>query len=482
MHKAMIFRILGILLMVFSLALIPPLAVSLIYQDQGLIPFLETLAITFVAGAILWYPARNKHQSLRTRDGFVIVALFWLVLTLVGSLPFMLVSELGLNFTDAFFESASGWTTTGSTVITGLDDLPKSLLFYRQLLQWFGGMGLIVLAVAILPMLGIGGMQLYRTEIPGPSKDSKLTPRIAETAKSLWYIYLSLTVTCALAYWVAGMSLFDAVAHSFSTVATGGLSTYDASIGHFNNIAIEIICIVFMILGSINFALHFFTVRSRSIGHYFKDPEFKLMLIIIALATVMCTVILADYSVHEPITAMRYAAFQVVSILTTSGFGIDDFSAWPLFLPVFILFLGFSSGCAGSTVGGVKLIRVILLFKQGSREIKRLIHPNGVFKIKVGGHSVDSRISEAVWGFLSVYVFIYIILMMILMLTGIDMVTSFSAIGATLNNIGPGLGEVAANYKDVNDIAKWVLSIAMILGRLEIFTLLVLLTPAFWRQ
>lgn len=482
MHIAMIFRILGLLLMLFSISLLPPIVVSLIYEDEATRAFIDSLFFNFILGFACWLPVRRERQELRTRDGFVITVLFWGVLTLVGAMPLMISEHPGLSFADAFFESASGWTTTGSTVISGLDNLPPSILFYRQQLQWFGGMGLVVLAVAILPMLGIGGMQLYRAETPGPMKDSKLTPRIAETAKSLWYIYLAMTIACTFAYWICGMNFFDAIGHAFATVSTGGLSTHDASFAYFNSPLIETVAIVFMIMGSINFALHFFALRHASLRHYLQDPEFKLMLWLILLATLLCTLILARGSVYEPLTALRYSLFQVVSIMTTTGFGVADFSIWPLFLPVLVLFLGFSSGCAGSTVGGIKLIRVILVFKQGSREIKRLIHPNGVFPIKVGGKAVDSRVSQAVWGFVSVYVLVYIALMMVLMASGLDMVTAFSAVAATLNNVGPGLGAVAANFGDLNDVAKWTLSFAMLLGRLEIFTILVLLSPTFWRQ
>ena len=482
MHPAIIFRILGILLMVFSIALIPPIFISLIYQDSALNAFITALGITFATGAFFWYPVRARHQELRTRDGFVVTVLFWLVLAISGSLPLMLADNPGLSLTDAFFESMSGWTTTGATVMTGLDDLPQSILFYRQLLQWLGGMGIIVLAVAILPMLGIGGMQLYRAETPGPMKDNKLTPRITETAKTLWYIYLALTVACALGYWGAGMSLFDAVCHAFSTIAIGGFSTHDASMAYFDSGLIESVAIFFMVISAFNFALHFYAWRFRSIRHYLADAEVKTLLSVIGIVAIITVFTLINSHSYEPDEALRFGLFELVSIATTTGFATADFSLWPVFLPFLLFFLAFMGGCAGSTGGGLKVIRVLLIYKQGSRELKRLIHPNAIIPIRLGGRPVDDRIVEAVWGFFSVYLMLYMIMCLLLLATGMDFVSAFSAVGACMNNLGPGLNSVAAHYGDITDFAKWVLSFAMILGRLEIFTLLVLFTPAFWRQ
>lgn len=482
MHPAIIFRILGILLMVFSIALIPPILVSLIYQDSALNAFLSALGITFATGAVFWFPVRRRHQELRTRDGFVVTALFWMVLALSGSLPLMLADSPGLSFTDAFFESLSGWTTTGATVITGIDDLPQSILFYRQLLQWLGGMGIIVLAVAILPMLGIGGMQLYRTETPGPMKDNKLTPRITETAKTLWYIYLALTIACAIGFYLAGMNLFDAICHAFSTVAIGGFSTHDASIGYFDSGPIEAVAIFFMIISAFNFALHFYTWRFRSIKHYFADAEVRTLLAVLLIAGIVTFVTLVTSKSYEPNEALRFGLFELVSIATTTGFATADFSLWPVFLPFLLFFLAFMGGCAGSTGGGLKVIRVLLIYKQGGREMKRLIHPNAIIPIRIGGRPIDDRVVEAVWGFFSVYLILYLIMTILLLATGLDFVTAFSAVGACINNLGPGLGDVSAHYGEITDFAKWVLSFAMLLGRLEIFTLLVLFTPAFWRQ
>jgi trk system potassium uptake protein TrkH len=482
MHFSVIARVLGLLMMIFSFTLVPPMLISLLYQDGTLNAFLYALLITFGIGLVAWFPVRNHKQELKTRDGFIITVLFWLVLAFSGSLPLYLAENPGLSYTDAFFESLSGWTTTGATVITGLGDLPKSILWYRQQLQWLGGMGIIVLAVAVLPMLGIGGMQLFRAETPGPVKDSKLTPRITETAKALWYIYLSLTIACAAAYWFAGMTLFDAIGHSFATVAIGGFSTHDASLGYFNSPTIEAIAMIFMLISVLNFGLHFYAWKNKSIVHYFLDSEFKFLCWVLlggALLTVSALWLTETYTLSE---SFRHGLFQLISISTTTGFGTSGFADWPVFLPVLLFMMAFIGGCAGSTGGGMKVIRVLLIYKQGIREIRRLIHPNAIIPVKINKRSVNDRVLESVWGFFSVYILTYMVMMVALLATGLDHVTAFSAVGACLNNLGPGLGDVAAHYGNISDVAKWILSITMLLGRLEIFTFLVLMSPAFWRN
>jgi len=483
MHAAIIQRIMGQFLMLFSITLLPPVVIDLLYQEDAARAFFYSYLLLLSAGFLLFLPVRKQKNDLRLRDGFVVVVLFWLVLGIAGALPFYLYENLEISITDALFESISGLTTTGATVLIHLDNLPHSILFYRQELQWLGGMGIIVLAVAVMPMLGIGGMQLYKAEAPGPVKDNKLTPRIAETAKALWYIYLGLTVACAAAYWVAGMDLFDAVAHSFSTVAIGGFSTHDASIGYFDNQAIEMVAIFFMFLGAINFALHFSVVRSKSLMPYLRDSEFRLyasLLIIISALSVYALYSQSEY--HDFSEAFREAIFQTVSIATTSGFVTSDYASWPVFIPVLLLFSSFIGGCAGSTGGGIKVIRVLLLIKQGQREMLRLIHPNAQVTVKVGRQPVNNSIIDAIWGFFAAYVALFALMMLILMFNGLDQVTAFSAVAATINNLGPGLGEVSANYASLSDFNKLLLCFSMFLGRLEIFTLLVLLMPAFWRK
>jgi trk system potassium uptake protein TrkH len=473
----------GQFLMLFSITLLPPVVIDLLYQEDAARAFFYSYLLLLSAGFFLYLPVRKQKKDLRLRDGFVVVVMFWLVLGIAGALPLYLYEKLDISIIDAMFESISGLTTTGATVLVNLDSMPHSILFYRQELQWLGGMGIIVLAVAVMPMLGIGGMQLYKAEAPGPVKDNKLTPRIAETAKALWYIYLGLTVACAAAYWVAGMSLFDAVAHSFSTVAIGGFSTHDASIGYFDNQAIEIVAIFFMFLGAINFALHFSVVRSKSLMPYLRDSEFLLYASLLIIISTLSVYALYTQSVyHDFPEAFRQALFQTVSIATTSGFVTSDYASWPVFIPVLLLFSSFIGGCAGSTGGGIKVIRVLLLIKQGQREMLRLIHPNAKVTVKVGRQPVNNSIIDAIWGFFAAYVALFTLMMLILMFNGLDQVTAFSAVAATINNLGPGLGEVSANYASLSDFNKLLLCFSMLLGRLEIFTLLVLLMPAFWRK
>lgn len=481
MHFAVIARVLGVLLMIFSLTLLLPIVVSLWFNDHNYMTFLWGFAVAFSAGMAIWLPVYRSKADLRTRDGFLITALFWLVLATFGAVPLYFSDGLSLSLTDAFFESVSGLTTTGATVITGLDTLPPSILFYRQQLQWFGGIGIIVIAVAILPMLGIGGMQLYRAEAPGPVKDNKLTPRITETAKALFTMYLVFTFACAVAYKVAGMNWFEAICHAFSTIANGGFSTHDASILHFESPAIMMICTVFMLIAGINFALHFFVWREKSISHYVADAELKFYLTWIVIGSVITVAYLASsktFSFHD---SFYLGIFNFVSTMTTAGFA-SNYSSFPSFLPYLLFLFAFLGGCAGSTGGGMKNIRVLLLYKQGMREIHRLIHPNAVISVKVGKITVPDRVIEAVWGFFAMYVVSFAAMFLVLIATGLDLRTAFSAVGACITNLGPGMGEVAAHYGDINSPAKWVLCFAMLLGRLEVFTLLVLLTPAFWRR
>ncbi|WP_417582206.1 TrkH family potassium uptake protein [Nitrincola sp.] len=482
MHYQLTLRVLGILLMLFSLAQIPPIAVSFYFVDGAHRAFISAFFILLFCGFLLWVPFYRVKGELRIRDGFLITVLFWSVLGVFGAIPLYLSPTPDMSLVDSVFESISGLSTTGATVITGLDHLPKSILYYRQQLQWLGGMGIIVLAVAILPMLGIGGMQLFRAEIPGPVKDTKLTPRITETAKALWIIYAILTFLCALAYWLAGMSPFDAIGHSFSTVALGGFSTYDASIGAFNSATIELIAIFFMVLCGMNFALHFFAWRQRSLFHYFGDSEVRFFLSILLLTFVITFSVLLIHETYPPINSLRNAAFMTVSVASTAGFSTGNFAYWPVMLPFMLFVTAFIGGCVGSTGGGMKVIRILLILKQGYRELQRLVHPNAIFPVKLGRRTIPDKVLQAVWGFFSVYLLIFIIMMIALMGTGLDQVTAWSAVGATITNLGPGLGDVANHYGDINSTAKWILCFSMLLGRLEVFTLLVLFTPVFWRR
>ncbi|MGB2079595.1 MAG: TrkH family potassium uptake protein [Vibrio sp.] len=479
-----IIRIVGLLLALFSTTMLAPALVAFIYRDGAGVSFVITFFVLLFCGAFFWFPQRNQKSELKAREGFLIVVLFWVVIGSAGALPFLISDNPDVSVTDAFFESFSALTTTGATTIVGLDALPKAILFYRQMLQWLGGMGIIVLAVAILPILGIGGMQLYRAEIPGPVKDTKMTPRIAGTAKALWYIYLSLTVACALAFWFAGMTAFDAICHSFSTIAIGGFSTHDASMGYFNSPVINMITVVFLLISACNFSLHFAAFSSGGVHpkYYWRDPEFRAFIVIQILLFLLCfAILLANTTGSSTFDTFDQALFQSVSISTTAGFTTTGFSDWPLFLPVLLLFSSFIGGCAGSTGGGLKVIRILLLTLQGGRELKRLIHPKAVFPIKIGDKALPQRVVDAVWGFFSAYALVFVICMLALIAFGMDELSAFSAVAATLNNLGPGLGEVSVHFADVDAGAKWVLIISMLFGRLEVFTLLILFTPTFWK-
>ena len=475
-------RILGTLLMLFSFAQIFPGFLAYFFEEREFVyNFIVTGFVTFLIGCFLFFLASEKNGDLRTKDGFIITIFFWTVLGFFGSIPFYIAELEGVSYIDSLFESISGLTTTGATVLVGLDDMPKSLLFYRQLLQWLGGMGIIVLAVAVLPLLGVGGMQLYKAETPGPLKDSKLTPRITETAKALWFVYLSMTISCSILYKYFGMSWFDSVCHAFSTISIGGFSTHDDSFAFFSNSGLRWTAIIFMVISGINFALHYLAWTKKRIFHYFYDSEVKLYLSLLT-STALITYLTLYFSENIYDEMVVDSVFQAVSIGTTTGFLTSNYSNWPLFVPIMLLIAAFIGACAGSTGGGIKVIRALILIRQGSSEITKLIHPNAVVTIKFGKKSLDPRVSESVWGFFAVYVATFLIILMFLLSQSNDFLTAFSAVGATLNNLGPGLGAVSENYKEITDGSKLALCIAMLLGRLEIFTLLLLFTPAFWRN
>ena len=474
-------RIIGLFLIIFSVTLLAPILLSLWYDDGEFQHFLVSMLVSAGVGGLLYLPAYHSQRDLRVRDGFLVVALFWVLLSVMAAVPLVLGAHL--DWVDALFEAVSGFTTTGATVMSGLDDKPASLLFYRQMIQWLGGMGMIVLAVAILPMLGIGGMQLYRAEAPGPMKDEKMTPRLAHTAQLLWRIYVGLTVACALAYWMAGMSWFDAISHSLSTVSTGGFSTHDASLGYFKSEPIESIAIVFMLAGAINFSIHYLAWRDRSLAAYWRDPEVRtFLLFVVAVVAVVSLILRSSGEYHSLPPTLRNAVFEVVTVVTSTGFGTVDFSAWPDFLPVLLIFISFVGGCGGSTAGGMKVMRMMLIVLQGRLVILQLIHPRAILPLRIGKRVVSPATMEAVWGFFAAYTGVFVLLMLLMMHAGLDQVSAFSAIATCMNNMGPGLGEVAYSFAGVSDSGKLIAIIGMLLGRLEVFTILVLLTPAFWRE
>ncbi|MAN54491.1 MAG: potassium transporter [Porticoccaceae bacterium] len=482
MHLAFVSRVLGLMLMVFSTSMLVPIIFATIYQENTLPMFFLAFTITMIVGFLSWLPARNMKGEIRIRDGFIITVLFWLVLSTFGALPFALSQETNLSFIDALFESISGLTTTGATVFTNLEDLPKSILYYRQQLQWLGGIGIVVIAVSILPMIGVGGMQIYKAETPGPIKDTKLTPRIAETANALFKIYVFLTVVCAIAYWVAGMSWFDALSHSFSTISIGGFSTYDESLGHFDNNAVLTIASIFMVVSGLNFALHYTAWHARSIKSYISDPEARLFVLVILFGILVTTYFLYTTASMPNEEILFVGVFQLISILTTTGFTTTEFHLWPSFLPFFLILLSFFGACAGSTGGGIKMGRILIMSQQVIREIYRLIHPNAVLPIKTKKHKIPERVTDGIWAFFGIYFFIFYVMVLLLLANNLDYITAWSATAASFNNLGPGLGAVAENYADLNAMSKAILCSGMLLGRLEVFTLLVLLSPTFWRN
>jgi len=480
---APVHRALGLILMLFGLTLLVPLAMAHIANDGSQSVFDEVFLLTVLCGTFLWVRYRNCKRDLSVRDGFLLVVLVWTVLPAFAALPFML--HLEMSHTDAYFEAVSGLTATGATIIPGLDQLPPSINLWRHLMQWLGGMGLIVLAVAILPLLGIGGRQILQAEIPGPMKEAKMTPRVAETAKGLWLIYFAITIACILAYRWAGMTWFDAVCHGFSTVSLGGFSTHDASLGFFDSAAIEWICLGFMVFSGINYASHFLAVSGRSLTAYVRDPEAGWFVGVLAVSVI----ILANYIWKDGVyadvsTALRYTLFNVVSVATTTGYSTTDYGLWPMFAGLWMLFLCSFATSAGSTGGGIKMMRALLLYKQVYRELVRAMHPSVVYNVRLGGQTAPQSVLFAVLAFGFVYMVSIVSLTLVLAFTGLDIVTAFSAVVASVNNTGPGLGLVgpSTTYQVLEDFQTWICIFAMLLGRLEIFTLLVVLTPAFWRK
>ncbi len=483
MQLSIVAKTIGLLLMVFSFAQVPPIIVDLIYAEGEYFSFLLSFVLTVLGGLILWWPFKDTKKDFRLREGVLIVVCFWIVLSLFGTLPFLITDSISnLSFSEAFFESMSGLTTTGATVLSQLDDLPKSILFYRQQLQWLGGMGIIVLAIAVLPLLGVGGMELYHAESSGIAKD-RLTPKLKNTAIALWKIYVSLTVLCALGYFVSGMSIFDAVSHSFSTVAIGGFSTHDASIGYFNSISIEMVAMFFMFLAGINFSLHFLAWNNKSLIDYIKDSEFKTYAMVLVVSSVIVIIALGINSEYSSsIETIRHSLFHTISIATTTGFTSQNYSSWPAAIPVFLIMMSFIGACVGSTGGGIKVIRILVMFRLGMKEIHKFIRPNAQVSVKLNGASINEKALVSVLGFFSLYAITFFLILMLLMFAGLDQVTAYSATAATMNNLGPGLGEVAQNYGSLGETAKWILSFSMLVGRLEVLTIIAIFHKAFWRQ
>ncbi|MFZ3018245.1 MAG: potassium transporter TrkG [Gallionella sp.] len=476
---------LGLLLVVFSIAYVIPVVTSLIYGDITMFfDFLLAMLWTASAGVLMWMLTRRYKGELSIRHGYLLVVTMWTAMPLFATIPLLLMIP-GLSFTDAYFETMSGLTTTGATVLVGLDNLPPALNVWRHELNWLGGMGIIVLAVAVLPLLGIGGRQLFKAETPGPMKDSALTPRIADTARNLWVVYAAITLACILALKWAGMNWLDAVCHAFSALSLGGFSTHDASVGFFNSPAIEFVLIVFMLIAAINFATHFLAWRGKSFGVYLRDAEAVATVILVVGSCLGVGYFLWWQGVYPEFwTALRHASFNLVSMATDCGYASVDFNQWPMFAPLWMLFLSSIACSSGSTGGGIKMIRTLVLVKQAGREFIKLLHPAAINPMKIGGHVVANNIVFAVLGFIFLYFMSVASLTFVLLISGLDFVSSFSAVIACINNAGPGLNQVgpAGNYQGLTDFQTWVCAFAMLVGRLEIFTVLILFTPGFWRR
>ena len=480
---APVVHVLGLVVLIFSFAMLVPLATALFGHDAAQHAFDEAFLISLGIGAMLWLAGRRWRRELKTRDGFVLVLLVWTGLPAVATLPFLIYAP-GMSFTDAYFETMSGLSTTGATVMTGLDTLPPSLNLWRHLLNWLGGMGIIVLAVAILPLLGIGGRQLLKAELPGPIKDTKLTPRIADTAKLLWVVYAAITLACILALRLAGMSWFDAVCHAFAALSLGGFSTHDASVGYYDSPLIEAVLIVFMLVAALNFVTHLLAFRQKSLLPYRRDPEVVGVLGLVFVSILGVSLYVWQAGVYpEFVTALRHVSFNLVSLATDCGFASADFNQWPIFAPMWMLALSCVTASSGSTGGGLKMIRAVLMFRQGVRELERQLHPAARLPVKIGGHAVPNQIIFAIQAFVMMYVATVVGMTLVLLASGLDFLTAFSAVIACINNAGPGLGEVgpASNYAGLSDFQTWALTLTMLLGRLELFTVFVLFTRAFWR-
>lgn len=480
------FNALALIVMIFGLLIVVPLAVSWHLGEDATAAFGWAMGITLSAGVPLWWVTRppGEQRNLRPSDGFLMVATTWVVLPIFGAIPLKLyLPELTISM--AYFEAVSGLTATGASVLYNVEDLPVAINLWRTFMHWLGGMGVIVLVVAILPLLGIGGRQLFKAEVPTPMKESSLTPRIAETAKGLWLTYVLLTIGCGISLWAVGMPAWDAIIHAFSVAGLGGFSSKDASLGHFDSVSIELVVMGFALLSGLNYATHYLALVRRSARFYLQDPELPFYFLVVAFSIVMMSAYLMYYdSTAHFGTTLRQVAFHVVSIGTTLGLTTHDYTMWPGFLQIWLLFLGTFLACSGSTGGGSKMMRAIILFKQAYREIVRTLHPNAVKPVRLGSTIVSENVLHAVLGFSFMYMATIILLTLLMTAFGADLVTGFSAVVACVNNIGPGLALVgpASNFAGFSEIQMWLLSFAMVLGRLEFFTLLVVLTPVFWRR
>jgi trk system potassium uptake protein TrkH len=477
-------NVLGYVIMLFAATMLVPLAFAFFAGEKALRDYDIAVLVTIGSGALLTLSTQRFRRELQTRDGFLLVTLAWILLPGFATLP-LLLHMPGLSFTDAYFETMSGLTTSGATVLTGLDALPLSINVWRHLLVWLGGMGILVLAVAILPLLGVGGAQVFKAETAGPMKERKLTPRIADTAQALYAVYFAISLACFLAYRWAGMSWSDAFMHMCSTMGLGGFSSHDASFSYWNSPTIEYTAVVFMTLAGFNFSMHFLAWRRRSPLVYLGNAESRAYALTLTAASLAIAAFLLWREVYPDwATSLRYSIFNTVSIATTTGYASTDFNQWPIFAPILMLFLSGFTTCAGSTGGGIKMIRGVILLKQARREMTRILHPRAINPVMVDGNPIENNVIYAVLAFMLVYGASITWLTFLLLVSGLDVISAFSAIVACINNMGPGLNQVgpATTYAVLNDFETWVCTFAMLIGRLELFAVLVLLTPGFWRR
>lgn len=480
MHWYVIFRTLGSISIILSVLMMLSGVVGLLFKETMMGPFFLSAAIGFVFGIVFYLLPVQRHQGLSHKEAYALVTFSWFLACALGAVPYLTTGTVS-SITDGFFESTSGFTTTGATVLTGLDKLPKAILFWRALTQWLGGMGIIVLTVAILPFLGVGGMEIYKAEVPSPVMD-KLRPRIQDTAKALWKVYIVLSVSEFLLLWLAGLSPFDALCHTFTTMPTGGFSTLDSSIGGFKNSACELVIIFFMLIAGINFSLHYRLI-SKGISEVVTDTEIRWYLGIILISTLLI-LMGASNAYNNLFDAIRIVLFQVVSIMTTTGYVTYDYEKWPQYAQFILLFLMFIGAMAGSTGGAIKVLRIMLLVKHALRQIKKLIHPHAVIACRIGNTSVNEGIVSSVLGFYVLYLSVFGIGTILVSATGLDMPSSIGAVASCLGNVGPGFGIVGPmfTYKELSDLAKWILSVSMLMGRLELFTILVTMFPFYWKD
>jgi trk system potassium uptake protein TrkH len=482
MYLKHIFRLIGVMLMFFSFCMLPPLVINYIYHETNQLYFLSSFAITFFLGALLWLICRKANKEIQIHDGFLMVVLFWALLCCFATLPFQLILKDQISWLDMFFECVSGLTTTGVTVFTYPEKLPKGLLYYRQQLQFLGGMSIIVLTVAIMPVLGIGGTRLYRTETPGALKDTKFTPRITQTAKALWSVYLLLTFSCIILFMATGVHWFDAICETFATISTGGLMSHHDGFAYYHNSKIEWLAPIFMLLGSTNFGSHYLALKKKNLNAYWAEEEFRYFMLTIVLAFLIASFILFHHYQNFSFSHLRQLYFTIISLISSTGSVCTDYTTWPLALLFMLIVISLFGGCHGSTAGGLKIIRILIVSKFYNREMKVLLHPQLISPIKYNNKSLDQNILFSIFAFLMTFISLYAVLIFLMLLADNDFISSIAIVTSTLSNSGIGFGEIAISFENLNDLSKTISVIAMLAGRLEIFSLFIVFSAAYWKD